>query len=286
MSSLTGKVAVITGASAGIGLAIARNLAAQGATLYLISRDTVRGQRVVAEIGAQSGNSDLHYIAADLTIQRQVYNAVESLPCPRIDMLINNAAAAFNSNAPTPDGLEKTMALNHIAPFLLSALLWQRLKSSKGRIITLSSQAHQRISRFDPDSIDRKSSRGRYGGIKAYCESKLANLLFTYFLARRDSGVSVMAAHPGFVSTAIGSSNGLFPRVVWRLVSLFARTPEQGAQTPTFLAAYPDPTLLHGGYFINRKSALSSPLSYQVDLQRALWEKSLKVTRLSDSLFD
>ena len=211
--SLDGKICMVTGATAGIGLVTARRLAEFGASVVLVGRDPSRGAAAVAEIQRRVPDAILDFMCADLSDQTQVRRLSEEFEdrFPRLDVLINNAGGMFGKRELSADGIEMTFALNHLSYFLLTNLLLPALRAAApARIVNVASRAHEGVAlNFD----DLQHAR-RYHGWKAYKRSKLANMLFTYELVRQLNGaaVTVNALHPGFVATGIGSEQRLHPR--------------------------------------------------------------------------
>jgi len=279
---LAGKTVLVTGGTGGIGRATAMGLATMGAHLAITGRDRERTEGAAREIGAVGGGQ-VDVFVADLSSQAEVRRlAVEVLQtCPRIDVLVNNVGGYWNTRRVTADGLEHTFALNHLAPFLLTNLLLNQLKQSRqARVVTVSSNAHA-TGRIDFDDLQGERS---YSGSKAYNQSKLANVLFTYELARRlqPSAVTANALHPGVVSTSFGAED---PRGIQRLIIPFARpfmkTPAQGAATSIHLASAPDLEHETGRYFANSKPKRSSKCSYDEAAAARLWQVSADLVDLS-----
>jgi len=244
---LQGKTCLVTGATSGIGKVVATALAAQGAQVIVAGRNEAKAQRVVQEMRAETGNDDVCHLLADFSDLQQVRHlaAVFKERHARLDVLVNNAGAFFNTRRETPYGVEMTFLVNHLAPFLLTNLLLDVLRdSAPSRIVNVSSDAHK-LATMDFD--DLRFRRG-YFGIKAYGRSKLANILFTYELSRRlaGSGVTVNAVHPGHTATDIWRTNFsvVGPMLKW-VMGLFALTPEQGADNIIYLASSPD---VEGGH--------------------------------------
>lgn len=275
---MQGKVCLVTGASSGIGRATALGLAERGATVVLVCRDEECGGPVLAEIERQGGSGTATLLAADLSSQRRVRAAAAAfLECfDRLDVLINNAGVAGQgTRLVTEDGLETTFAVNHLAPFLLTALLLDRLKASApARVITVSSAAHRN---YALDFDDLQGER-RYSGFGAYARSKLANILFTQELSRRLEGTGVTAncLHPGVVAT------GIFRNAPWWLRIVFRRplilSPEKGADTLLWLATAPDVAEVSGGYFVRRKARRPSRAARDPAAAQRLWEASEALT--------
>lgn len=280
MPDMRGKVVVITGATSGIGLVAAEKLARMGARLVLIARDQTRGNETLQRL-QESGRHTAHSIHyADLSkISEMKRVAAEIVAAePRIDVLINNAGAIFNSRQVTADGLEMTFATNHMSYFVLTLGVGDRLCATPGaRVINTSSDAHQRA-HLDFDDLQ---SAKHYRGFRVYGKSKLCNILFTRELAKRwrDTGVTANCLHPGFVSTRFGDhSGGVFQRVV-HVAKLFAISPEKGAETILYLATSDEVANQSGLYFY--KCRTTQPTREAQDDQAAsrLWEESSRLCR-------
>jgi NAD(P)-dependent dehydrogenase (short-subunit alcohol dehydrogenase family) len=284
-SSMQGKRVLVTGATSGIGLVTARELARQGAEVLVVSRNAARCAQTVASIQQQTGNDRVSFLAADLSSQREVRRLAEEVKrrYDRLDVLINNAGQIFMKRQESVDGIEMTFALNHLAPFLLTNLLLDLLRASgAARIVTVASVAHSGARMNFADLEGRR----RYRGFRAYAQSKLANILFTYELAKRLRGTAVTAncLHPGVVATNFLANNGLFyRRVVNPLMHLVAISPEKGAETSIYLASSPEVEGISGKYFVKKRPVSSAPWSYnEADWQR-LWEVSEEMTHLRDA---
>src|SRR5579863_2975256 len=270
------KRVLITGATRGIGLAAAQALARRGAKLAIVARDDARGAEAVASIEGEGG-STVDLLHADLLSQASIraLSADVLERYPRIDVLINNAGAIFVQRELTVDGIERTWALNHLAPFLLTTLLLDRLKASApSRIITTASDAHKgKLIPFDDLNAER-SWRGR--GFTRYGETKLANIMFTRELARRvdGTGVTAYAFHPGLVATGFNRNNGALMSTAMTIIAPFARSPRKAAQTLVWLADSPDVSKQTGGYYEDRALAVSSRQAQDSGLARRLWDVS------------
>jgi retinol dehydrogenase 12 len=276
---LKDKVCVVTGGTDGIGKAAAHELARQGARLLIHGRDPEKGQRVVAEFKARSGNSGVEFLQADFGSLAEVRRLAAAVTerAPRVDVLINNAGAFFGRRTVSKDGYELTWAVNHLAPFLLTHLLMDTLRAApRARIVTTASNTHQRARiRFDD-----LQTTGKYTAMGAYSHSKLANILFTRALARRLKGTEVTATclHPGFVRTEIGRNiDSAFTRWALGLVSRFARSPEKGAQTLVYLAASPQVQGASGGYYYDCREIPPSAAAQDDEVAERLWEVSARM---------
>lgn len=280
-SSMQGKICLVTGATSGIGLVTARALAHQGATVVLVGRNPERGAATISRIQQETGNPRVECLIADLSAQAQVRQLAGEFPrrFPRLDVLMNNAGAFFSRRGLSVDGLEMTLALNHLASFLLTQLLLDTLKAStSARIVNVSSDAH-RGARFD--FADPQGAH-RYRGWRAYSQSKLANLLFTYELARRlaGTGITTNAVHPGFVATSFGHNNrGLYALCI-KVAQLTALSPAQGAETLIYLATSPEVKGVTGMYFVKKRPVESAMASYDQAAAQRLWQLSAELTGL------
>jgi retinol dehydrogenase 12 len=276
---LSGKVYVVTGATAGIGRVTAEALAAQGAQVVMCGRNPLKARQAVQEIQAKTGNPAVSCLLADFSNLHQVRALATAIRegVPRLDVLVNNAGAFFNWRRPTSYGVEMTFLVNHLAPFLLTNLLLDLLKTSTpARIINVASEGH----RQDSMNFEDLGFRRFYFGMMAYARSKLANILFTYELARRldTSGVTANALHPGHVATDIWRTDfSIFGPLLKGFMRRIALTPEQGADNSIYLATSPEVAKMTGKYFVKRQAAVSSPASYDTEIARRLWEISEQI---------
>ena len=275
-TGVAGKRVVITGATGGIGLAATQRLVELGAHVNIIGRSAERAERVVASLPRP-----VDVLLADLASQTSVRRLADQILAryPRVDVLVNNAGAIYSSRQLSEDGIELTWAVNHLAPFLLTNLVLQRLiDSAPARIITTSSAAHSGAAiPFDDLRGDRSYSTmgfGRYG------ETKLANILFTRALARRLEGTRVTANcfHPGFVGSGFNFNNGLVMRLGMAVAHFFARSPRQGADTLVWLADSPEVSDTSGGYFMDRRERRPSAAAQDPDAAERLWRVSEEQT--------
>jgi NAD(P)-dependent dehydrogenase (short-subunit alcohol dehydrogenase family) len=281
---MKGKVVVITGATSGIGEIASQRLAGMGARIVLVARDAARGQKTLTRLpsigpgkphsiyyGDLSRISDCSRVAAEIA-------AVE----PRIDVLINNAGALFGTRRLTPDNLEETFATNHMAYFVLTLKLKASLlAAAPARVVSTASDAHKG---FTLDFDDLQAAKG-YSAIRAYGRSKLCNILFTRELARRWSGKGVTAncLHPGFVATRFGDASGGFLSSVVRIgKTLFAITPEKGAETIVYLASSPDVAAISGEYFYKCRPATPTAGGRDDAAAGRLWSESAKLARIEE----
>lgn len=279
--TMAGKICLVTGGTAGIGFITARELARAGAEVTIVGRDGARGAAAAAAIGAAAGGAPVDFIAADLGEQEQVRSFASRFGerHDRLDVLVNNAGGLFGRRQTTGDGIERTFALNHLGYFLTTMRLLPLLQAAAtGRIVVVASEAH-RGARLDFDDLQGEQ---RYSRWTAYKRSKLANLLFCYELARRltGRGITANALHPGFVATEIGVRNRLMPGFVWRLASLAAIAPEEGAQTSIYLATSAEVAGVSGRYFIRCAPAESSAASHDRVAEERLWAISEDLTGL------
>ena len=270
------RICLVTGATDGIGWMTARALARDGARVILVGRNRAKGERRVAALRAETENDAVELETADLASQAGIRSLAGRLAArlPRLDVLVNNVGAWFHRRIEGPDGIEMTWALNHLGQFLLTGLLLDLLGAAEaGRIVNVASRAH-RGPQVDFD--DPEGSR-RYAGWRAYQQSKLANLLFTYRLAERLDGGSVTAncLHPGFVASRFGHNNsGLSRLVAVATQRLFAISEEKGAATSHYLATADAVAGVNGRYFVKCRAAESSAASRDREAQARLWEIS------------
>jgi NAD(P)-dependent dehydrogenase (short-subunit alcohol dehydrogenase family) len=272
------KLILISGGTSGIGQAAAYALAAQGHELILVGRDPAKTGRVVDEIKAKTGNDRVHPLIADFADLGQVRQLADRVKqkFPPLDVLINNAGTVFLRRYRTNYGVEKTFLVNHLSHFLLTRLLLEHLHEH-ARIVNVSSGSHF-SGELDLNDLEMNKN---YSVMKAYARSKLANVLFTYELVRRleDRKITVNVLHPGRVGTDIFKANLpiLGPLLKW-MVARVSLTPEQGADNTIFLATSAEVEGVTGKYFVKREAVPSSPLSYDEELAKQLWEISEKLT--------
>jgi NAD(P)-dependent dehydrogenase (short-subunit alcohol dehydrogenase family) len=280
---MSGKVCVVTGASSGIGKAASLVLAQFGAEIILVCRDKARGEAALAEVRAAATAGAARLEIADLSSLQEVRDLAGRLASlDGLDVLINNAGLVLGDRRITADGFEYTFALNHLAPFLLTNLLREKLAASApARVITVSSAAHS-AARLDLADLQLA---GHFNGWRAYSNSKLANILFTTELARRLTGTGVTAncLHPGTVNTGFGRDGSRMLRFGLDLGRRFLRTPGQGADTVVYLASSPEVEGSTGGYYVRRKLRTPSRAAQDQATARRLWEISAELTGLPDA---
>src|SRR5688572_15638691 len=279
---MEGRTVLVTGGTHGIGKATATGLAALGARVAITGRDPGRAEAAAAEIRADGG-LPVEVFVADMSAQAEVRRLASEVlqTFPRLDVLVNNVGGFWNTRHVTADGLEHTFALNHLAPFLLTHLLLGRLRqSAPARVVIVSSNA-QAMGRIDFDDLQGELS---YSGARAYSQSKLANVLFSYELARRLKGTPVTsnALHPGVVSTSFGAEDpATVQRVFIPFLRLFMKSPGQGAATSIHLASAPELEQVTGRYFANSQPKKSTEQSYDQAAAAQLWQVSADLVGLT-----
>jgi NAD(P)-dependent dehydrogenase (short-subunit alcohol dehydrogenase family) len=275
------RVALVTGASAGIGFHTALGLVRAGFRVIVAGRNAARTDRACRMIAERVGSALAEPALADFASLAAVRRLAESVLAThdRLDLLVNNAGLMTPRFLLSEDGFEMTISVNHLAPFLLTNLLLDRLRASApSRIVTVASQAH-RGARLDVTAL---AGREDWSPLKAYGRSKLCNILFTRALARRVESSEVVAAclHPGVVATAIGDRAGGIAGFGWRFVKRFLVTPEKGADTSLFLATVADPAPFHGAYVIGHRVALPDRTALDDGLGERLWSESARLVGL------
>jgi retinol dehydrogenase-14 len=279
---MPGLTVLVTGGTGGIGKATAMGLAVMGAHVAITGRDPDRAAAAAAEIRAVAGGT-VEVFVADLSSQSQVRALAGQVlnRLPSIDVLVNNVGGFWATRHVTADGLERTFALNHLAPFLLTNLLLDRLHGGvAGRVVTVSSNA-QSLGRIDFDDLQGERS---YSGARAYNQSKLANVLFTYELARRLDGSSVTAnaLHPGVVRTSFGAEDPAgVQRFLVPFMRLFMKSPTRGAATSIYVASAPELQHVTGRFFADGKERKSAERSYDTAVAARLWRVSADLVGLS-----
>ncbi len=275
------KVCLITGATSGIGKASAYDLAQQQYHVILVARDHQKGISFQNDLIQQTKNSSIDLFLADLSSQSQIHALAKEIhkKYAQLDILINNAGAIFQRRTLSVDNIEMTFALNHLGYFLTTALLFDLLaKASDARIINVASSAHKRgIIDFDDIQFEKN-----YGELKSYAQSKLANIMFTYELARRvkNHNITVNCLHPGVVATNFGQNNqGGITKWFFKTTNRLMITAEQGAQTIIYLATSQEAENVTGKYFVKKRPVSSSSLSNNHEAAKRLWEISEYITK-------
>lgn len=280
--TMAGKVCMVTGATAGIGKVTASALADMGAQLVITGRNPHKTKETAHQIASETGNNSIDYLIADYSDLQQVRDLADEFKSrySQLNVLVNNAGAFFNTRKLTAKGIEMTFLVNHLAPFLLTNLLMENMQNGEpARIVNVSSDAHKQGTM---DFDDLGFAKG-YFGMKAYGRSKLANILFTYELARRlnNSNITVNALHPGHVATDIWKTNFkiIGPVLKW-FMGLIALTPEEGADNSIYLASSTNLEGITGKYFVKREPVESSPISYDEGVAQKLWDVSSELTKI------
>ncbi len=275
------NIVVITGANAGIGFATALALARKGATIIMICRDAGRGLAALDSV-TKVAAADHQLFITDLSSQAGIRDLSVRLhkQLPRIVVLINNVGAAFADKELTVDGIEKTFALNHLAPFLLTNLVLDLIEQSlAGRIINLTAGIPVSRKNF----LENLQGEKNYGQFAAYRSSKIGNILFTYELARRleKKAITVNCVHPGPVKTEFTQKAGGFLARMSKLLRFMMKSPEEGARGPVYLATSPEIARITGGYFVSCKQKKSAAITYDRQIATKHWEMSEKLTSLN-----
>lgn len=272
---ISGKVALVSGANAGIGKQIALGMAQRGARLVMLCRNPDKAEAARDEIVGETGNHDIAILLADMADQEQIRSACSQFRerFEQLDILMNNAGMLDDERHLTKDGIEKTFAVNHLGYHLTTKLLLPELgRSDYARIVNTASEAH----RFNDFRLDDLSLEQGYSTMKAYGNSKLANIMFTYELDKRlgDSHITCNAFHPGGVATGFGDDSGFFFSLIWRLSKPFMRSAEQGAETGIYLAVSKEVDGVSGRYFKDKSETQPAAKATDDELTQALWEIS------------
>ncbi|MEI9914734.1 MAG: SDR family oxidoreductase [Methylovirgula sp.] len=276
---MQGKTVVITGATSGIGEVAALVLAGKGARIVFTARDRNRGEATLAKLDTKAPglSHKVHY--ADLSLVAEMKRVAAEIAAsePRVDVLINNAGAAFAQRQVTAEGFELTFALNHLSYFVITAGLRERLLgSTPARIVSTSSTAHSGM-KIDLGDLQMKNG---YSSLKAYGRSKLENILFTRELARRlrGTGLTANCLHPGVVATRFGHESGGMMQPFLKALQLFAISPAKGAETIVYLASSPDVANVTGEYFVKNKITKTSAAAQDMGVAAALWAETVELT--------
>ena len=280
---MNGKVVVITGATSGIGRVASQQLAAQGARIVFVARNPTRGETALARLRELGPGIDHRVHYADLSRLSEMQRVAREIAATErhIDVLMNNAGAMFDSKQITEDGMERTFALNHMSYFVVTRILLERLRATPGaRIVNTSSNAHRnaRVDYNNPQMIEG------FRMFKAYCVSKLYNIMFTRELSRQlqGAGITVNALHPGFVATRFGDETGGAGGTLFRLIKQFAITPEAGAATPVFLASSPQVAGVTGEYFFKCRPAPTTAAAKDDAAATWLWAESERLEHVAN----
>jgi NAD(P)-dependent dehydrogenase (short-subunit alcohol dehydrogenase family) len=280
-TDLSGKICLVTGANSGIGRSTAHALAKMNASVAMVCRDAKRAEPVRQQIEDATGNQNIKLLICDFSSQADIRRFTGEFinSHNRLDVLVNNAGVAVRKRSVTQDGIEITFAVNHLGYFLLTNLLLDLLKrSAPSRIVNVSSAAHA-YGKIDFDDLQGERN---FGGVAAYANSKLANILFTYELARRLEGTGVTAncLHPGPVATSLFRN---LPKPLEALIKLFTISPDKGAETSVYLASSPEVEGVSGKYFAKKREKRTSSASYNEDDALRLWQVSEAMTGLAPS---
>jgi len=276
MTELTGRTCLVTGATHGIGRATAEALAALGATVIVHGRDAAKVGAVCHEIVRVSGNAEVTGVVADFASLAAVRRLAADITVrhARLDVLVNNAGTSARHRRLTSDGFEWLLGVNHLAPFLLTTLLLDKLKAgAPARVVTVASMAYRRGT-LELDDLNWE--RRKYRSLKAYSDSKLANVLFTRELARRvaGSGVTANSLHPGVVATNIFNQLGLFGRVFTMLAKPLLLTSAEGAKTSVYLASATEVAGVSGKFFDRCRERPLDPVACDDAGAERLWQRS------------
>jgi len=279
---MNGKVCIVTGANSGIGKETALGLAKQGSTVVMIVRNTEKGNEAREYIVSESSNSNVDMMLCDLSVMSDIRDVANkfSSKYDRLDVLINNAGCVNSRRELTSDGFERTLAVNYLAPFLLTHELLTLLKASApSRILNLTSGLHSRA-KIDLDDLN---SEKKYKSMDVYQRTKLMDILFTYKLARtlQGTGVTVNVVSPGFVATNLGKSSGsMASRIMFGMMKPFQLTPVEGAMTSIYAAMAPELESITGKHFTKSQEAETSPETYDIEFQDRLWERTIELLGL------
>ncbi|NMH88700.1 SDR family oxidoreductase [Flavivirga algicola] len=276
MENLRNKTALITGATSGIGLASAKALAKMGAELYLVGRNAQKGKKIVQEIKSETENQNVYLIIGNLSSLMDVKKIAQTFLNYNkpLHILLNNAGVYNTTRKLTIDGYEEMFAVNHLSHFLLTNLLLERIKSgSPARIVNVASGAHMLVKEINFDDL---SFENGFKSLKVYSHSKLANILFTYELARilKNSNITVNSVDPGEVGTNLGSQNGLFGKIISPIMKLFLQTPEKGAKTSIYMCSSQEVERISGKNFRHCKEKQPKPWATNNEVAKKLWDIS------------
>ena len=281
---LSNKLCVVTGANSGIGKETVRDFARRGAYVVMMCRNEKRAEQARREIEEDTGHTGLEIVLADLAVQHDIRRAAEQITdqFDHVDILVNNAGFIPNERETTADGIEKTLAVNHLAPFLLTNLLLSPLqRAEEARVITVSSEVHRLGARiFDLNNLQLSNG---FSPMQAYGLSKLCNIMFTYELAKQihDHTMTANCLHPGVVSTQLSEEAGWGTKFFYFIGKPFMKSPEGGAQTSIYLATSDEVQQISGQYFKNKQLTRPSSIAFDDEKTARLWERSKKMTGLT-----
>ncbi len=280
------KLVIVTGATAGIGKVTARELARKGATVIVVGRSREKCETVTNDIRTTTGNPDVSFMVADLASQGEIRRLATEFYARHnhLDVLVNNAGAVNTKRMESPDGIELTFAVNHLNYFLLTHLMLPALNAAPtARIVNVASDAHA-AGALNFDDLEYKQRR--YNAFSAYAQSKLANIMFTYELARRLTGspITANALHPGFVSTQFGANNGGIFTFIPLLAKVIGVNEDKGAETSIYLASSPEVEGVSGAYYSEGRLTRSKQISYDTAAQQRLWQISEQMTGISEPI--
>lgn len=290
---LSGQIAVVTGATDGVGRETALALGRLGAEVFVHGRDQEKAERTVSAIEGAGGSAS--YLLADFLDESAVHDLADNImdETETVDILVNNAGATFSRGELNAAGVERTMAVNHVAPFVLTNRLVPAIESTGGRIVTVASQVHRRVERGDDFAMDAVEE---YNAFDAYGRSKFANVVFTYALDRRLDEATTTCLHPGFVpGSALWRGGNPLIRWTFRVIgslpapvqNLLGKTPAVAAGTPVYLAASPAVADVSGEYFVDMERRESAPATYDEELQESIWKQTATYTSIEpEALLD
>ena len=284
--SMAGKVCIISGGTSGIGKATATGLARLGATVVVLSRESPRGASVATEIAADSGNEAVSFMGADLASQASIRQFAEAFSAehPKLHVLVNCAHVYYTQRTETPDGLEAIFAVNYLAPFLLTNLLLGALrKGAPSRVVNITDDWGM-VHRAPLDFDDLQATKD-YKPVRQHNRAKLAFFYFNHELGKRldGTGVTVNGLYPGHVDTGLKGDVPWFTHVAYPVFKRLhvMRTPEEGAETPIYLASSAEVEGVTGQHFMNRKVVPEGTIPYDAEISRRLWDVSTELTHVS-----
>jgi NAD(P)-dependent dehydrogenase (short-subunit alcohol dehydrogenase family) len=278
------KLCIVTGANSGIGKEIVREFARKGAYVIMICRNEKKAEKAKRQLINDTGHTGIEVMLADLAVQYDVRKVATQIAekFEEVDVLVNNAGIIPGKRKKTIDGIERTLAINHLAPFLLTNLLLDKLKKARdARVITTASGAHRRATGiFDLNNLQLRNG---YKPMEAYGLSKLCNIMFTHELAKRckDTSVTANSFHPGLVRTQLTDESRWLYRIVFTLGKPFMRSPKKGAETAIYLATSDEVKSVSGRYFKDKRESKPDSIAYRDELTEKLWEISEKLTGIS-----